>query len=205
MKKDSTLYVAIFMCIVSFAFVLPLSLANEFTKSAVAANKLFSSRKAVLDAFGLVYSSPEEAISIYDEAVTEVPGTPMSWQTTKEGAEHFAVEVTGPALWGSVTIIIASNKDVSILDGMTVLSQLETPGLGGRIDEAWFQNQFRDEKVSAEGITITTGTEALGKGDSDSENSIIDGITGASRTTDSIEALVNNGIAELRKIGGKAK
>ncbi len=205
MKKDSALYVAVFICIVSFAFVLPLSLANEFTKPAVAANKLFASRKAVLDAFGIAYDSPEQAVAIYADKVTELPGTPASYRTVKDGAEHFAVEISGPALWGAVTIILAADKEVTVLDGLTVLSQLETPGLGGRIGDAWFQKQFSGEKLSPSGISITTGTEALGKGDTDPENSVIDGITGASRTTDAIEALVNSGIVELRRIGGSAK
>ena len=63
MKKDSILYVVIFTFVVCAAFVFLLALANEATKDQVAANRLFMEQAAVLDAFGIPYASPQEALN----------------------------------------------------------------------------------------------------------------------------------------------
>ncbi len=206
MKKDSTLYVAIFMFTVSIAFVLPLALANELTKPAVTENMIFASRKAVLDAFGILWTSRTHANSQYESRIVEHESNgSKAWKTVIDGSDHVAIEYTGAGVWGPITIILAADKEVTRLDGMTVLFHSETPGLGGRIDEEWFREQFRKEQVGAEGIRITTGTEALGRGDTDKDNLVLDGITGASRTTQAMEALVNGALRELRTFAGAAK
>lgn len=206
MKKDSTLYVAVFMLIVSVAFVLPLALANELTKPAVAENRIFEARKAVLDAFGISWSSKANANSQYESLVVEHESNgAKAWKTIIDGADHVAIEYTGAGLWGPMTIILAADKEVTRLDGMTVLFHSETPGLGGRIGDAWFTEQFRKERVGTDGIRITTGTEALGKGDTDNDNLTLDGITGASRTSEAMEALVNGALRELRTFAGAVK
>ena len=71
----------------------------------------------------------------------------------------------------------------------------ETPGLGGRINEPWFKNQFEGEEIPADGIEV----RALeGEGDPDATNGVVDSITGATRTSESIESIVNNQIEQLR-------
>ena len=81
-----------------------------------------------------------------------------------------------------------------------MLDQQETPGLGGRIGEAWFTDQFKGEKVGSDGkVTVAQGS---GKGDPDKENSKADAITGASRTSDFVQALVAKALAAVKRIGG---
>jgi len=61
-------------------------------------------------------------------------------------------------------------------------SHNETPGLGGRIDEAWFKEQFRNRK-----IVIGTGLSY----DTEQENQL-DAITGATSTSRSILNILND-------------
>ncbi len=75
----------------------------------------------------------------------------------------------------------------------------ETPGLGGRIDEAWFKEQFKGE-YAANGIVVKHGGSG---GDTDPDNGQVDGITGASRTSDSIQVIVNQQIDKIKiELGG---
>ena len=69
---------------------------------------------------------------------------------------------------------------------VTQISHGETPGLGGEIETAWFQNNFRGKKiVDAEGrfvsIGITKGKVA-DRVPSGSQANFVDGISGATLT-----------------------
>jgi len=84
--------------------------------------------------------------------------------------------------------------------GFEIVDQQETPGLGGRISEPWFSAQFKGKKVLPDGtIAFEQGS---GKGNFDPNNGTVDAITGASRTSDFVRALVNRSLALARQIGG---
>ncbi len=207
MKKDSVLYVVVFTFVVCAAFVFFLALANEATKEQVAANRLFAEQAAVLDAFGIAYASPQEALALYaerirDSAVPEGAGAEKAYRYEADGKTYVAVRITGAGLWGAITIILGADSGVERLTGIQIVAQNETPGLGGRIDEAWFRNQFRGERVGPSGIRIATGAESRGTGDPDPDNGLADGVSGASRTSQSMQTIVNGGIEALRAIAG---
>lgn len=210
MKKDSILYVVVFTFVVCAAFVFFLALANQATKDQVAANRLFAERAAVLDAFGIEYTAPPEALEKYerfvkDQPVPEGSGAEKAYRYEADGKTYFAARVTGAGLWGSITAIVAADASTERLSGIQIIAQNETPGLGGRIDEAWFRDQFRGERVGPEGIRVQSGAEAKGTGDPDPDNGFLDGVSGASRTSQSMEAIVNGGIRALRAIAGGAR
>ena len=105
-------------------------------------------------------------------------------------------QFSGQGLWGTVTGVIAVNRDVSRIIGLDIISHEETPGLGGRIEEDWFKDQFRGEAIPDSGIKVKKGE---GGSDNNPDNGIVDGVTGASLTSAAMEVIVNNQIAELRK------
>ena len=47
-------------------------------------------------------------------------------------------------MWGNIDIILSTDKALSKIYGMRILKQEETPGLGARISEDWFVNQFEE-------------------------------------------------------------
>ena len=202
MKKDSTLYVVLFTFIVCAAFVVVLAAVNQATKPQAAANAKYAAHVAVLKAFGLADSATakDEVERLYASSVTELPGGRRAYKASIDGASYFAIEQTGAGLWGNITAVVAADAKAERLRGIEILSQIETPGLGGRIDESWFKEQFRGEKLGPNGIVFSQ--DGAGKGDPDKENSKADGITGASRTSDFIGRIINSAVAELKKTGG---
>jgi Na+-transporting NADH:ubiquinone oxidoreductase subunit C len=96
---------------------------------------------------------------------------------------------------------VAVNADVTKVLGIDIISQNETPGLGGRIDEPWFKNQFRGEVIPAGG-NIKTGP--AGAGDTDLTNGRFDAITGASITSKLFDAMLNQALERLRAVLGQA-
>lgn len=206
MKKDSILYVVAFTFVVCVAFVLILALANEGTKDLVEANREFASQSAVLDALGISWSDRSQVATQYKGQVTPIEGSvPPAYRATVDGSEFIAVEHTGAGLWGGITIILAADPEATRIRGIQIVAQNETPGLGGRIEEAWFLNQFKGEKVPDQKIRIAVGAESKGTGDTDPDNSLADGVTGASRTSQSFEFIINDALARVKAVAGGSK
>jgi Na+-transporting NADH:ubiquinone oxidoreductase subunit C len=206
MKKDSILYVVAFTFVVCAFFVLGLALANESTKDLVEANREFASQAAVLDALGIAWTDRSQAAIQYSQQVSPVEGSvPPAYRATVDGSEFIAVEHTGAGLWGGITIILAANPEATRIRGIQIVAQNETPGLGGRIEEAWFLNQFKGEKVPDQKIRIAVGAESKGTGDTDPENSLADGVTGASRTSQSFEFIINDALSRVKAVAGGGK
>jgi Na+-transporting NADH:ubiquinone oxidoreductase subunit C len=201
MKKDGILYTVIFSFLITFVFVFLLALANEGTKDLVAKNAETDRQKAVLAALNVPFTSDTEAESLYGGVtLAEKNGTAL-YTYQKNGATVYAKEFSGNGLWGTITGVLAVNADVTETVGLEIISHNETPGLGGRIDENWFKDQFKGEKIKNGKFLVTSGAESAG-GKKDPSDGIVDGITGASRTSQSMDAIVNREISELKKLLG---
>lgn len=204
MKKDSTLYVVLFTFVVCAVFVVILAIANEGTKDLVAANKEFATQSAVLGAMGIAYADKADASAKFAAGVKAGPaGGGRSWKATVDGAEYIAVEAAGPGLWGTITLIVAASPDGEKVRGVRVLAQNETPGLGGRIEEAWFLGQYEGESAPGGKVTMKAGAEASGKADAEKANGRVDGISGATRTSQAFGAIVDSALAAVKAGGAK--
>jgi len=204
MKKDSTLYVVLFTFIVCAVFVVVLAVANEGTKGLVAANKQFATQSAVLGAFGIPYADAAEASAKYASEVTEQKTVEYrSWKATVGGVPYVAVEQSGAGLWGTITIILAATPDGQTVRGVRVLAQLETPGLGGRIEEPWFLGQYEGETAPGGRVGMKAGAESSGKADADKANGRVEGISGATRTSQAFGSIIDAGLGRIKAGGGK--
>ena len=98
----------------------------------------------------------------------------------------------------SVKRRLASMKDVTVdlihtdletIKRLKILENTETPGLGGRITESWFQDQFRGKKLIPE-LKIVPYRRAEGPNE-------VDAITGATQTSSAFERIINSNIRIL--------
>ncbi len=203
LNRNSVIYAAVFTFVVCVAFVVILAIANQVTLARVNANKRLESRTAVLKAFGLADSTTpsSEIDSKYTQLVTEKSvEKATAYTATIDGQTYVAVKLTMPGLWGPITAVLATDPAGTVVRGFEIVDQQETPGLGGRISEPWFSAQFKGKKVLPDGtIAFEQGS---GKGNFDPNNGTVDAITGASRTSDFVRALVNRSLALARQIGG---
>lgn len=203
LNRNSVIYAVIFTFVVCVAFVVILAVANQVTLARVNANKRLESRTAVLKAFGLADSTTpsSEIDSKYTQLVTEkTVEKATAYTATIDGQTYIAVKLTMPGLWGPITAVLATDPAGTVVRGFEIVDQQETPGLGGRISEPWFSAQFKGKKVLPDGtIAFAQGS---GKGNFDPNNGTVDAITGASRTSDFVHALVNRSLALARQIGG---
>jgi len=155
------------------------------------AASLFSVRLygVILELFDI--EAPEDEIEkvFHREFETRVIGSRTYYvsKETKPGAVVFESE--GPGLWSRIEVLVAVNPDRESLLGIRVLAQAETPGLGGRIGEPEFQASFAD-------VFIRPALRLVKFAMADNQ---VDAVSGATRTSDALEDIINSGIAEMRR------
>ena len=155
-------------------------------------------QRAVLEAAG--FAPPADAAVVaewFRERVTaEPPGQAARFQVreTRDGALRAQVFVrSGKGLWGPVVAVVALAPDLRTFGSMRILEQNETPGLGARICEPWFLEQFAGKtgpfRLTAEGTRSAVPTE-------------MDAVTGATITSVAVRDLLN-ALARERGTGGE--
>lgn len=60
----------------------------------------------------------------------------------------YALPGKGTGYQGEIKLMLGINPNLTKFTGIIVLEQVETPGLGAKISEEKFQNQFKDLKLS---------------------------------------------------------
>jgi electron transport complex protein RnfG len=105
-------------------------------------------------------------------------GRPALHAEDEDGADRgWVIPATGAGFAGPIEILIGLNVDATQITGLYVLSQVETPGLGNRITETPWLDQFRGR---------STGTPLTLKQ--------IDGISGATISSESVVSAVNGAL-----------
>ncbi len=155
MNRGGIVYTVVVTFIASFFFVALLALTNEFTSEKVERNRVLSERRSVLNSFGIDIEGSDSDYELYDSRVTESTEKGNNFYQAQIGGNTVkAIKFSGSGLWGTITGVIAVEQDLSRIVGMDIISHNETPGLGGRIAEQWFKDQFRGEKVNEGRIQI---------------------------------------------------
>jgi RnfABCDGE-type electron transport complex G subunit len=145
--------------------------------------------KTILDLFEIPVPG-NEVEAVFAENFETIPtgsGTFYRSNKTNPGAIVFKSE--GPGLWSQIDLLLAVNPDRGSLYGLRVISQAETPGLGGRIAEEEFQNSFAGVDVRP---SIHVAKFAMAGNE-------VDAISGATRTSTAVEKIINQGINRLNR------
>ena len=110
--------------------------------------------------------------------------------TDVDGQKRFAGDFTGPGLWGNVSLAVGIDSGGTQLTGLQVLFNVETPGLGGRIGESWFTDQFKGKKPGTGLVFNQAGANA---------DNGFDAIAGATITSTAVKDTVNQRALVLLK------
>jgi ATP-dependent Clp protease ATP-binding subunit ClpC len=94
--------------------------------------------------------------------------------------------IIGAGLWGSIIGYIGLSADYSEIIGIEFVTQNETPGLGGRISEDSYKEQFRGIDISGKSENFIISSPEPG--------SNVDAIAGATQTSNAVVKLINDDI-----------
>lgn len=102
-----------------------------------------------------------------------------------EGISGYIVPINTRGLWGKIQGYLAFENDGQTVSGFSVFSHAETPGLGGEIESAWFQKNFRGKKIlNSQDQFVSLGIAKGKAGDlpKEKQDNYVDGISGATLT-----------------------
>lgn len=193
-KKKKIVFPVLFMVGITVVYTLSLALVNEASLSRIEEQNALITQKAILYVLNIENDGTPTAVQdIFKDKIETIQDTQDSeayFVYRSEGAiKGYVFNYTGKGLWGSISGYVAFNQDFSKLLGVEFTSHSETPGLGGRIDEAWFKEQFRDLTLSGTSPIIMNPT-AGGN---------VDGITGATLTGTAVKNILNEVILDVTK------
>lgn len=199
-KKKRIIYPVVFMLIVTAVFTLALALINEFTKGKIEYNNEIKIKRTLLYVFDIdIPNNDNESItSTYDAMIEEVVINERKVYIAKESNEviGYAFEIQGDGLWGTINGYAAVTSDYRQLIGIDFVSHSETPGLGGRISDSEYKEQFRYLELNGENDKYIIHRPNPGGN--------IDAIAGATQTAESVRKMLNEDIhVFIQAVGGE--
>lgn len=118
-----------------------------------------------------------------------------------DGATKYVIPVSGAGLWGGIWGYIALDDDCETVYGTYFSHESETAGLGARITEDWFQTSFNGKKITASGSDdIMLSVVKKGKEGNLDPSNYVDGITGATLTSDGVNNMIHTCLARYKDI-----
>jgi Na+-transporting NADH:ubiquinone oxidoreductase subunit C len=196
-KLRRSLFTIFFMFAVTFVFIAVLSLIYVLTQDTIRLNESLVVKRSVLYVAGLeVPQTGIEADASYQERVEEVKnedGEVLYYEILDPAGEQlqsYVVPVLGAGLWGEIESVVGVEKDLKTLTGIEFIKQNETPGLGGRITESWFKEQFRGKRWP-----LSVVPEGDPAGDQEFQ-----AITGATNTTIAVRSILNERLARAEEV-----
>lgn len=194
--KKSFIFPIIFMVIITAFFTAILAFLNYSTADVIAFNQETELRKTILYVFNIesTSSEPEKIEEVFNKYISEETVNEQKVFVAKEGDNTigYAFPIGGTALWGTVEGFAAVSEDFSELLGIDFVSHSETPGLGGRISEDWFKEQFR-------GLMLTNSNNGNYIVYKPAPGGNVDAIAGATLTSKSVSDFINKDIYEFIK------
>jgi Na+-translocating ferredoxin:NAD+ oxidoreductase subunit G len=106
----------------------------------------------------------------------------------------YSLVYSGNGFQGKIKIIAGITPELDKITSLEILDQVETPGLGTKITEDPFKNQFK-------GLNVDTVKWV--KGSLPDEPNEIQAITGATISSKAIVDIINGGMAKLRDLREK--
>lgn len=199
MNKKSPAYVLSFMAAICLVFGTGIAIVNYATQSLLARNAAMHRNRVLSRAFQLdVAGTSAEA---YQQAVaaalrTNLVGGRLVYECVAPGKEAIGFVAAGMGFWDRIEIVVVLAPDLQKTLNVQVLDQKETPGLGARIEEAWFTDQFKNLAVAWDAPTERRIQVAANPAPNAANE--VDAITGATQTSMALMRFLNDELAAFR-------
>lgn len=199
-NKDSITWTIVFTFIITFIFTGILAIANEFTKNRIERNNELFYKRSILRANQIHFDSNRMIEELFDTKLSRKKiGNEIIYVYEKEiddtVEQYYSIIFHGNGLWGPINGVLTVNESLDTIIGIDFIEQNETPGLGGRIEENDFLEQFQNKTILDNKIEFVSGLVHRTKADNK-----IDSISGATLTSNSVEKIINRYLIILNDI-----
>lgn len=218
MNRDSNAYTIIFAVVMVTVVAFALAFTSESLKDRQNENIRNEKMQNILSTVGVVVErdnaqanfekyfkkenqlalktdgTVDAGVSAFDIDLTSEIKKPVNEQrfplfiAEKDGEKFYVIPLRGAGLWDAIWGYISLDDDLNTIKGVVFDHKGETPGLGGEITQAWFQERFHDKKIEDAsgnfvGITVM-------KGGSAGNDNAVDAISGATITSRGVESMI---------------
>lgn len=171
-----------FMVVITVIMIGALAFINEVTVTRIQRNIELKNQEKVLEAANLLpdSASEQEIETLYQNSfqVTEYKGRTLY----RFNDASYVLPVSGKGLWGNITGYMGVDLNINRILGFSIVSHSETPGLGGRIEEPDYLDQFDNLDLPAKPDYLIYRPDADGN---------VDSISGATGTSNAVRNFLN--------------
>lgn len=169
------------------------SQATEKFSEVIKADMIYGSTPDDVKNPGTEATKDEAGFAVESKAIT-ADNRPF-YVAEVNGETKYIIPVTGAGLWGGLWGYIALNDDCETVYGTYFSHESETAGLGARIVEEWFQESFNGKKLFAgDDSKVALSVIKKGKEGKLAEENYVNGITGATLTSNGVNDMIQNGL-----------
>ncbi|SRR6056297_1868233 len=200
MDKKDPKYILLFIILISLIFGVAISAVHYTTLPMLKKNEALHKNRIISKAFLLDVEG--ESPSDYEAAIEnniQIDSIKIG-DTKTELFEHMDSDnigfvFRGLGFWEPISGIIVMDEGLTEIINLKILEQKETPGLGARIEEQWFTDQFKGLplKWSADQKIIIGTTSNADK------SNVVDAITGASQTSVALMNMLNENLTQFKE------
>lgn len=177
----------VFILLLGSGLTTALVAMDYYTAPIIKRNQEIKKNRTILKVFG-IESTEEEIERIFPENITVKEGrNGEELYLSKDGRQAFIFK--GSGFQGTITGVIAMAQDLKTIQNIEIIKQVETPGLGSRIAERNFLDQFNGKIFEPELTLVPEGQGAA--------SDKIDGITGATMSCKALIGILNQQYGEF--------
>ena len=201
----------LYMFVITLVFAAGVSGVKQINNERITLNQNLKLRKVILKVLDIKAPPGADDVAVEHLFEKRVKSSQHEGRTVYAGynpegstVTGYAFPVSGSGVWGTIHGMVAVSPDGKKIIGLSFYKHSETPGLGGRIAEAWFRDQFKGLKLEpAKGDHKIFRLKPEGTGTQPSD---LDAITGASLTSAAVELFLNKELNFfLTKLWGSLK
>ena len=193
--RETRLYTILFMIGITIFFVGILATFYQLTLERVERYNLIQKKTMVLETFNLLLDNVDES---FNKFITTKGTDEFTYYaaTKDEVFLGYCFPISGSGLWGTIDALLSITPDYSKIINIEIVQQNETPGLGGRITEDWFKDQFQG-KILYVGNTLQKYSLILERNSANKTE--INQITGATASSKAVIDMIYKNMQIIEK------
>lgn len=197
LNTNSNIYTFIYMTVVVVLVAVLLAVVSQVLSPRQQANVLLDKQKQILGALKVDYSTgdPAEIYLVLVNDTIRLENGKEVYVANLNGEQKYILPLSGKGLWGGIGGYLALDEDKNTIYGINFNHESETPGLGAKIVEIPFREQFEGKHIrNAEGEVVSVAVLKQGKLAEGQEQ--VDAISGATITSTGVSTMLKVNLAE---------
>lgn len=192
--KETNTYIIIYASVMVIIVAFLLAFISSALKPTQDANVERDKKNQILTSLNIVGLKGDAIDQQYAQTITDVltEAGGQVYVASVNGQTKYVLPVKGRGLWGGLWGYISIDEDKQHVFGTYFDHESETAGLGARIKERWFQEQFNGKPIFTDNpqqVALTVVKKGASKAETE-----IDGVTGATLTSNGVAGMVTDGL-----------